>query len=218
MNKIKEETIKMLEEDLTKLTEKLIQERKLQNEKSYILDEPIEQPNFINYINLIQVLLDLYNTYRRQIQINKINDVNNLILLSQFIYSEIENVHSIIDKCIKFDLIPQYKTLNKAYTILINLSDRLPKVKYGDNVFINEKIKLDDNKVGFVKNTPIKDNIFATIGWVKRINKSNDYIKVDFYDKLFVVHEAEPNEEIEIRYYYYDKDVESITINADGII
>jgi hypothetical protein len=86
----------------------------------------------------------------------------------------------------------------------------------GEKIFRQEKIKLDANKIGVVKYQPITiGNNEQIYGWV---HKNNEWIRFDFNDRAFIINDAEPNETVLVTYYYFDKDIKVITMNANDII
>ncbi|WP_297419289.1 hypothetical protein [Clostridium sp.] len=85
---------------------------------------------------------------------------------------------------------------------------------FGSDVWIEEIVKLDENRMGKVKLQPsATDNNNEYYGWAEIYNSSDETkTKVKFYDKYFVFPNVEPNTKVKVCYYGYDKSATSITL------
>ena len=90
------------------------------------------------------------------------------------------------------------------------------KITIGDNVFKEEDVILDTNKIGIVKEIPVSiTNDNKVHGWIK-LNNDN-YEPIEFINKKFKYEKANPNQKVRIKYLYYDKNVKSKTVTTDDI-
>jgi hypothetical protein len=134
MNNLKEQRIKTLENDLTKLFNKMTEERNVQdefiayttnfNEDGWESIREEDLPNYRTYFKLTSSFISLFRTYFDLLPYD--NDVTNYTKFTSYnINNEINKIHNDMEFYLDKNLFNQYRTLNNIYENLIKLSQRL---------------------------------------------------------------------------------------------